>query len=69
MPRQGIYTTQKIAAKGFKSFQWLINRYVPKYFIHGHIHAHFDNFNDMITDIDNTKVVNSYGYTILEINI
>jgi Icc-related predicted phosphoesterase len=55
--------------KGFKSFHWLIKRYAPKYFIHGHIHAQFDNFSDRITNIDNTKVVNSYGYTILEIHI
>jgi Icc-related predicted phosphoesterase len=55
--------------KGFKSFNRLINHYAPKYFIHGHIHAHFDKFADRLTIIENTKVINSYGYTILEINI
>jgi len=55
--------------KGFKSFHWLVTRYAPKYFIHGHIHAHFDKFADRLTIIENTKVINSYGYTILEINI
>ena len=55
--------------KGFKSFHRLIARYAPKYFIHGHIHARFDKFADRLTIIENTKVINSYGYTILEVNI
>jgi len=68
-PPRHVHDAEDRCHKGFKTFQWLINRYAPEYFIHGHIHAHFNHFNDRITVIDNTKVVNSYGYTILEINI
>ena len=67
-PPRHVHDAEDRCHKGFKSFHWLINRYAPKYFIHGHIHAHFDNFSDRVTNIDNTKVVNSYGYTILEIH-
>jgi Icc-related predicted phosphoesterase len=68
-PPRHVHDAEDRCHKGFKSFQWLINRYAPEYFIHGHIHAHFDKFADRLTVIENTKVINSYGYTILEINI
>lgn len=68
-PPRHVHDAEDRCHKGFKSFHWLINRYSPKYFIHGHIHAHFENFTDRITTIDNTKVLNSYGFTIIEINI
>jgi len=68
-PPRHVHDAEDRCHKGFNSFHWLINRYAPKYFIHGHIHAHFDTFTDRVTHIDDTKVVNSYGYTILEINI
>lgn len=68
-PPRHVHDAEDRCHKGFKSFHWLINRYAPKYFIHGHIHAHFERFADRVTKIDDTEVVNSYGYTILEINI
>ena len=68
-PPRHVHDAEDRCHKGFKSFRRLISRYAPRYFIHGHIHAHFDHFSDRITHIDNTKVVNSYGYTILEIHI
>jgi Icc-related predicted phosphoesterase len=37
------------------------------YFIHGHIHRTFDRPDDRITVVGKTKVVNTYGYNILEI--
>jgi len=55
--------------KGFKSFHWLINHYRPQFFIHGHIHTHFNHFSDRVTTINQTKVINSYGHTILEIDL
>jgi Icc-related predicted phosphoesterase len=68
-PPRHVHDAEDRCHKGFKSFNRLINHYAPKYFIHGHIHAHFDKFADRLTIIENTKVINSYGYTILEINI
>lgn len=55
--------------RGFKSFHRLIDRYAPKYFIHGHIHAEFDKRRKRITTINQTKVVNSYGHFFFEIDI
>jgi Icc-related predicted phosphoesterase len=68
-PPRHVHDAEDRCHKGFKSFHWLIKHHAPRYFIHGHIHAQFDNFSDRVTTIHDTKVVNSYGYTILDIDI
>jgi Icc-related predicted phosphoesterase len=45
----------------------LINRYNPRYFLHGHIHRFFDNDGDRITRVRRTQVINCYGHYILDI--
>ncbi len=54
--------------KGFKSFNRLIDRYEPDYFIHGHIHKNFTDSSGRVTLVGKTKVINTVGYNILEIN-
>jgi Icc-related predicted phosphoesterase len=53
--------------RGFEAFRWLIDKYRPRYFIHGHIHRNFSHPLERVTLVDKTKVVNTYGYNILEI--
>jgi Icc-related predicted phosphoesterase len=53
--------------QGFEIFRWLINKYQPQYFIHGHIHRQFSDPSERETVFEATKVVNTYGYNILEI--
>ena len=66
-PPRYINDAEDLCHRGFKSFRWLIDKYQPNYFIHGHIHRHFSDPADRITVVDATKVVNTYGYNILEI--
>lgn len=54
--------------RGFECFYKIINRYEPQFFIHGHIHRNFKALSDRITTVKRTQVVNTYGYTIIEIN-
>ena len=68
-PPRHVHDAEDRCHKGFKSFHSLIRGCAPGYFIHGHIHAHFDSFTDRVTIIHNTKVINSYGYTILDVDI
>jgi Icc-related predicted phosphoesterase len=53
--------------KGFNSFSRFIEKYNPSYFIHGHIHRNFKDDVDRITKVNDTQVVNSYGFYIIEI--
>lgn len=53
--------------RGFGSFRRLIATHRPRYFVHGHIHRHFDRPAARVTEVGDTRVINSYGYHILEI--
>lgn len=68
-PPRYIHDTEDLCHRGFKSFRWLIDKYQPDYFIHGHIHRNFADPAERITVVDTTKVVNTYGYCILEIEV
>jgi Icc-related predicted phosphoesterase len=68
-PPRYIHDMEDLCHRGFKSFCWLIDKYQPDYFIHGHIHRNFADPAERITVVDTTKVVNTYGYSILEIEV
>jgi Icc-related predicted phosphoesterase len=67
-PPRYIHDAEDLCHRGFKSFRWLIDHYCPIYFIHGHIHAQFSDPSERITRINKTKVINTYGYYIFEID-
>ena len=66
-PPRYIHDAEDLCHRGFKSFRWLIDKYQPNFFIHGHIHQNFSNPSERVTVVNATKVVNTYGYNILEI--
>lgn len=54
--------------KGFKCYLHLIERYSPKYFLHGHIHARFEKDTERTATVGNTKVINTFGYCLLDMD-
>lgn len=66
-PPRHIHDAEDPCHQGFECFHRLIQKYQPGYFIHGHIHRIFDDPSDRVTVVGKTKVVNTYGYHILEI--
>ena len=66
-PPRHVHDAEDRCHKGFNSFRWLIERYAPAYFLHGHIHAHFEDPAERISVVNTTRVINSCGYHILEI--
>ncbi|MCP3943053.1 MAG: Icc-like protein [Desulfobacteraceae bacterium] len=50
---------------GFESFNSLIKKQRPDYFVHGHIHQEFETQEDRIIQFHKTRVVNTCGYTII----
>jgi Icc-related predicted phosphoesterase len=66
-PPRHVHDSEDLCHRGFRSFRWLIDKYQPDFFIHGHIHRHFSDPCERVTVVDATKVVNTYGYNILEI--
>lgn len=66
-PAAGINDGDDHVHKGFEAFSELIDKYHPRYFIHGHIHKNYSmNFvrEDKVGD---TIVINGYDRYILEI--
>ncbi|MBF0229039.1 MAG: metallophosphoesterase [Desulfamplus sp.] len=67
-PPRHIHDAEDRCHRGFRSFCKFIDKYKPDYFIHGHIHRHFTCQEERITTVNKTKVINTYGYNIIEIN-
>ena len=62
-----IHDREDLCHMGFDSFNRLIKKLCPAYFIHGHIHEAFESFEDRITRVDTTQVINTCGHIIIEI--
>jgi Icc-related predicted phosphoesterase len=67
-PPRHIHDAEDQCHKGFEVYQWLIDHYSPAYFIHGHIHVTFTDPSHRISIVKETKVVNTYGYHLFEID-
>ena len=67
-PPRHIHDAEDRCHRGFQCYVSFINKYNPSYLIHGHIHKIFDYPEQRITTVNNTKVVNTYGYHIIKIN-
>lgn len=51
--------------EGFKSFNKLLDKYSPKYFLHGHVHLNYGK-KERITKYKDTTVINAFSYHILD---
>ncbi len=66
-PPRHIHDAEDRCHLGFKSFRRLIDRYAPRYFIHGHMHFNYTTHPQRMTVVNQTQVVNTYGYFLFEI--
>lgn len=56
-----------LAHTGFRVFLDLIDRYQPRFLVHGHIHQSYRHDFKRIRQYGETQSINAYGYYILEI--
>lgn len=61
----GLGDEKDLCHEGFQSFNRLLNKYKPKYFIHGHTHLNY-GIKPRIINYGETTIINSYGYFILD---
>jgi Icc-related predicted phosphoesterase len=66
-PPRHIHDKEDLCHRGFECFNTLIQKYRPDYFIHGHIHREFDTQSDRITRVNHTQVINTCGFTLIEV--
>jgi len=67
-PPRYVHDAEDLCHRGFRTFRSLIERFAPRHFIHGHIHAEFEDDDHRTAVVNDTKVINSYGHLLLEID-
>ena len=67
-PPRRIHDAEDRCHRGFKSYVKLIGRFQPRYFIHGHIHAHFTDPSQRVSVVGTTQVINTFAYHLLEVD-
>jgi Icc-related predicted phosphoesterase len=65
-PLLGVGDGEDLCHRGFASFNLLLDRYKPKYFIHGHQHLSYGYQPERIKKYEDTMVINAYDHYILE---
>lgn len=68
-PPRHIHDGEDQCHRGFECFLNLIERYAPRYFIHGHMHFNYTENAQRMTVVNKTKVINSYGHYLFEISV
>jgi Icc-related predicted phosphoesterase len=65
-PAFGIGDGDDLCHTGFKAFYKVLDKYLPKYFVHGHQHLSYGYNIDRITKYKETTIINGYDYYIFE---
>ncbi len=52
--------------RGFACFRWFLERFSPKYMVHGHIHL-YDLQEPRTTSYHQTQIINVFGHYILDL--
>lgn len=66
-PPYGIHDRSDLAHTGFKVFLSFLRMFKPRYHLHGHIHVYRQD-EPVVTQYEQTEVVNVYPYKLLEID-
>lgn len=66
-PPQGIHDRPDRCHQGFRAFVTFMDRFRPRYLIHGHIHVYSPK-ETTETVYGDTTILNAYGYRTLEID-
>jgi Icc-related predicted phosphoesterase len=64
-PPRGIHDAPDVAHTGFDAFLRLMDRFRPRYLLHGHSHV-YRNDTPTITRYGRTQVINVYPYRVIE---
>jgi Icc-related predicted phosphoesterase len=66
-PPFGIHDRPDVCHRGFRAFVTFMERFRPRYLIHGHVHVYHPH-QEVETPYRDTQVINTYGYRTLEID-
>lgn len=66
-PAEGYGDGEDYAHRGFACFLPLLDKYQPKYLIHGHVHANYGANLPRVHQYGNTTIINAYERYVLEL--
>jgi len=66
-PPRHIHDQEDRCHRGFRTFRWLIDKYSPGFFVHGHIHFDASDVSLRETVVNSTRVINTCGYYLFEV--
>lgn len=67
-PPRGYGDAADNAHRGFEAFLPLLDKYQPKYLVHGHVHPSYGNRNPQFVQYGQTTVYNCVGWHSIEID-
>lgn len=65
-PAREINDLEDLPHRGFEVFRDLMEKYEPKFFFHGHVHANYSRKFKRIDTYGKTTIVNAFEYYIVE---
>ena len=66
-PVRGCGDADDYAHRGFESFRPMLEKYRPRYLVHGHVHLRYGAGLPRVRQYADTTLVNACGYYILEL--
>ncbi|MDE7244661.1 MAG: metallophosphoesterase [Oscillospiraceae bacterium] len=66
-PAEGYGDAEDYAHRGFACFLPFLDRWQPKYLIHGHVHANYNANLTRVLQRGNTTIINAYERYVLDI--
>ena len=67
-PAYQLNDMEHLTHRGFQCFRELIEKYRPKYFIHGHVHKNYGRNIPSKSSYQETTVINACGHYVIEID-
>ena len=64
-PAAGVNDLDDLPHKGFQALRDLIEKYEPRFFLHGHVHANYSRGFKREDVLGKTTVVNAYEYYVI----
>ncbi len=67
-PPFGIHDREDLPHRGFRSYLKFIDRFHPRYLLHGHTHL-YDRSEPRVDEYHGTKIINCYDYWVLDLHL
>ena len=67
-PARGLNDMENVSHRGFECFRWLLDRYHPHFFVHGHVHRNYGSDSPQRMTYGETEIINACEYCEFEID-